>query len=308
MQCKYDLLIIGDAVFDIYLNINAFPILSNTTIISDNMQMSPGGPAAMAMIASKLGLKVAFYDKIGNDIFGNYLKRELNRSGVDTQHLLIDKNASTAISINLIDADKNHSFIGYLGAGDSIPNLDENIIINSRSIFIEGYNLTKFSKTYDTIFNSVKTAKFYRKHVFFDPGPLISEINAIDKFINNSDTIFLNNEEALNYSKLDLTEMLDYLKKDNKRDYVVKLGREGSVLTSRGKIFSHSSSKIEDIKSTIGAGDAFDVGYITAILKGYDKNIACMSGNMVAALRLKNGIKSIPDISRVIEFINGNKM
>ena len=49
------------------------------------------------------------------------------------------------------------------------------------------------------------------------------------------------------------------------------------------------SIKTEKIKNTIGAGDAFDAGYMAALLKGYARNTACIVANTIAHIRLTHG-------------------
>lgn len=306
MPCKYDLLIIGDAVLDLYFNIKSFPVLAGTTNISPDMQISPGGPVALAIIASKLGLNVAFCDQIGSDIFGEYIKQKLQEAGISTEYVLMENDISTPISINIVDADKNHSFIGYLGSGDSLNYIDKTIIQNSDAIFFEGYNLTKFSRTYKTILNVAETARLYKKYIFFDPGPLIKDIKNIEKFMEISDTVFLNQEELLDYVKLPLNDSIEYLMNKNNGNYVLKLGKQGSVLIAEKKKTMCKSIKTEKIKNTIGAGDAFDAGYMAALLKGYDRNTACIVANTIAHIRLSEGINVNNDLEKIIEIIKMN--
>ncbi|MGC8506362.1 MAG: carbohydrate kinase family protein [Thermoplasmata archaeon] len=301
MPSNHDLLIIGDAVLDISLEIGNFPISKGTTSISPKMEIAPGGPAAMAIIASRLGLKVAFVDKIGIDVPGDYLLRELKESGVNTQHMSRDETAGTAISINLIDSNRDHSFVGHTGAGGMLDSIDETLIKDSKSIFFEGYNLVSNGKTYDTILNAAKHASLNQKLVFFDPGPLISQIVDIQKFIDLSNTVFLNREEALSYSKTSLEETLHILKKMDRVTYVLKLDKGGSKLIKNGKEFSCDAVKIDQINNTIGAGDAYDAGYMAATLSGYSEDIACKAGNIVASMRISKGIKSIPDIAKIVD-------
>lgn len=304
MPSDHDLLIIGDAVLDISLEIRSFPILKGTTSMSPKLEIAPGGPAAMAIIASRLGLKVAFTDKIGKDVLGDYLLRELNESGVITKYMSRDDTAATATSINLVDSNKNHSFVGHAGAGSMLDNIDESLIKDSKSIFFEGYNLVRKGKTYNTILNAAKNASIHQKHVFFDPGPLISQIVDIQKFVDFSNTVFLNREEALSYSKTGFEETPDILKKTGRAAYALKLDKDGSKLIKNGKVFSCNAVKIDQINNTIGAGDAYDAGYIAAILSGYDEETACMTGNIVASIRISKGIKSIPNIAKIVDQVN----
>ena len=304
MPSDHDLLIIGDAVLDISLEIGSFPIFKGTTSMSPKLEIAPGGPAAMAIIASRLGLKVAFADKIGTDVLGDYLLRELNEGKVNTQYIRRDQTAATATSINLVDSNRNHSFVGHAGAGGMLENIDESLIKESKSIFFEGYNLVSRGKTYDTILNAAKYANLHHKHVFFDPGPLISQIGDIQNFVDFSSTVFLNREEALSYSKTSIEETPDFLKKTGRQTYALKLDKDGSKLIKNGKVFSCDAVKIDQINNTIGAGDAYDAGYIAAVLSGYDEEIACLAGNIVASIRIYRGIKSIPRIDKIIDKVN----
>ncbi len=304
MPFSYDLLIIGDAVVDLSLNIKNFPVIAGTTNISQDMEIYPGGPAAMAIIASQLGLKVAFSDRIGTDIMGDYLLKELETAGVNTEHIIRENGTSTATSVNIVDSKKNHSFLGYLGAGTMLDSIDKKLISDSKSIFFEGYNLVHAGKTYSTILEAAREANLQKKHVFFDIGPLVSEIEGLDSFIDYSSTIFLNRDEALAYSKTNLENTLAMLEERGNASYILKLDREGSIVINNRQTISCNAFKTYRIKNTIGAGDAFDAGYMAAVLSGYNEEIACMVGNIVASLRVSRGVKSIPALNKIIGKIN----
>ena len=77
--------------------------------------------------------------------------------------------------------------------------VDANLINDSKSIFFEGYNLIKKGKTYRAVMKAVLDAGTAKKYIFFDPGPLISQIIGIEKFMNLSTKVFLNRDEAAPY-------------------------------------------------------------------------------------------------------------
>lgn len=57
---------------------------------------APGGaPANVAVGLKNLGLNSRFIGKVGDDPFGEYLRRALDEKGVDTQFLLVDPEART---------------------------------------------------------------------------------------------------------------------------------------------------------------------------------------------------------------------
>jgi fructokinase len=69
----------------------------NTSLIdAPGFIKAPGGaPANVAVAVQRLGLSAAFVGKVGNDPFGEYLRRCLADIDVDTRYLFIDPSART---------------------------------------------------------------------------------------------------------------------------------------------------------------------------------------------------------------------
>jgi ribokinase len=290
---RYDLLVIGDSVLDIYLIIDRFPVDAGSTVISPTMVTLPGGPSGLAIIAARLGLKVAILDRVGDDPFASVLIKELKANGVETGFMKVG--GRTAVSINLVDSSKKHSFIGYLGESLSEDDVDETLIMDSRAIFFEGYNLTERGKAYSGILKAVRAASSNSRTVFFDPGPMVSKILSMDEFIGMSDTVFFNEEEAVLYTGLPAERAVERLAAIGKRDFVVKLGERGAVLVSEGTVVKACPAfRPSIVENTIGAGDAFDAAYIAAIMHGQGRRRACELANLAASIRISKGLLSMP--------------
>ncbi len=70
---KNGIITLGEALIDF------IPMDENNEIY----QKSPGGaPANVAVGVSRLGAKSTFIGKVGNDMFGNFLKQTLQENGV----------------------------------------------------------------------------------------------------------------------------------------------------------------------------------------------------------------------------------
>ena len=85
---------------------------------------------------NKLGRKVGFIGKVGDDIFGNKLKKVLDEVGIDTGNLIIDKEARTTLAFvqTFEDGDRDFSFYRNPGA-DMMLGEDElplDVIADSR--------------------------------------------------------------------------------------------------------------------------------------------------------------------------------
>jgi fructokinase len=78
----------------------------------------PGGaPANVAVAAARLGADTAFVGKLGNDPFGEQLRRELQENGVDTSCLYTDHSAYTTVSIMRVDKRGDRSFHFFRSPG-----------------------------------------------------------------------------------------------------------------------------------------------------------------------------------------------
>ena len=80
----FDLLVVSDCVLDLYYRVKYLPIRVNDVALTSEPVPSPGGACNVAVVASKLGLKVAVVDALGDDYAAELLMRMLNEAGVYT--------------------------------------------------------------------------------------------------------------------------------------------------------------------------------------------------------------------------------
>lgn len=79
---------------------------------------NPGGaPANVAVAASKLGIEAAFIGCVGDDLYGELLRKTLERYGVSTDGLQVTRKANTTLAIVMVDAKGERSFSFYRKPG-----------------------------------------------------------------------------------------------------------------------------------------------------------------------------------------------
>ena len=77
-------------------------------------KQNPGGaPANVAVMTAKLGVSSGFISKMGKDMFGTYLKETLEKEGVDTKGVKLDKDYSTTLAFVRKDEDGERDFVFY---------------------------------------------------------------------------------------------------------------------------------------------------------------------------------------------------
>jgi len=79
-----------------------------------------------------------------------------------------------------------------------------------------------------------------------------------------------------------------YLKGERTNTVIVKVGPAGAfVKTSDGEKFTVKGFKVDNVVDTVGAGDGFALGVITALLEGKPMKSAVLRGNAVGALQVQ---------------------
>ncbi|MCY0964951.1 carbohydrate kinase family protein [Parathalassolituus penaei] len=72
-----------------------------------------GAPANVAVAVARLGGRSFMAGKIGDDMFGHFLRDEFHAAGVDTRYLLSTREANTALAFVSLDANGERSFSFY---------------------------------------------------------------------------------------------------------------------------------------------------------------------------------------------------
>lgn len=89
MAKPFDLVVVGDVNADLVLSGDVTPVFGQVEKLLDDASLVIGGSATIfACGAARLGLRVAFVGKVGDDVFGHFMLDALNRRGIDTTRAL----------------------------------------------------------------------------------------------------------------------------------------------------------------------------------------------------------------------------
>ena len=282
---KFDLIVISDCVLDIYYRVEKLPIDIGDIAVSNIIVTSPGGACATAVVARKLGLNVAVIDKVGDDAFSDILVKHLNDGSIYTGFMR-RVHGTVTISNNII-GNNGHAFLGYLGVGKdlTINEVNEEVIKRSRAIYIGGFYASFSRSIINTFTEVIRMAHKHSIPVFLDVGPAIGNSELIIDLIKQSNTVFMNEEEMRRLFN-DIS-ILAKLARDNNVNAVVKLGDRGAVLVYNGNVAHCKPYNVNNVITTIGAGDAFNAAYIAGLLHGLDPLSSCDLGNRIASIRIQ---------------------
>ncbi|MFB0502097.1 MAG: carbohydrate kinase family protein [Candidatus Bathyarchaeia archaeon] len=308
---KFDLVCLGHVLYDIRCYVDSFPLPDKLSIMAGRLKHSGGGSAAnVAVNSTKLGLKTGMIGKVGFDEYGWVVVQNFRNWGVNTDYILVDFKNPTGVSLIIVNGKGIPEFIQMIGASDPIlpEEIQADYIQKARNLHMSGTNI-------EALTHASKIAKDSGITVSFDSGRKKSELGfkKLRPVLKNVETLIINRHEAKVMLDLEgnakTSDVAKVMRKKIGKDktYVIKGGKENILVYSPNGDFVVPSFKVA-VKDTIGAGDAFDAGFLAAFLRGKSVEDAVVYGAACGSLKCtKEGAQSAPDKSTLEMFLKENR-
>lgn len=305
---KNDVLVVGDLNVDLIMNkINKMPQIGEEQL-ADEMNLTMGGSTAIfACNIAKLGSKVEFVSKLGDDSFGKFLLDELTSNNVGNDSVLIDNSLRTGVTtIFFIDDDR--MMVTYPGSMEhlSVDEISNKILQSSRHIHTSAIFFQPLLKKGLT--QLFKRAKKLGLSTSMDTQWDPNETWDIDleNILPNLDFFLPNEDEFIRLAdKPDLNSALNSLAHHD-TCFVIKRGEKGVLMFHKGNKTLLKSLPTPKIVDTIGAGDSFNAGFIHAYLQGLRLEKCLEFGNKTAAVSITapGGTTAIKSYQQVLDKAN----
>jgi sugar/nucleoside kinase (ribokinase family) len=284
---KVDVLAIGELNVDLILNdIEGFPVVGKE-IMAGSMTLTLGSSTAIfAANLSSLGAKVGFLGKIGNDSFGDLVKKSLAEKGVDTSYIITEEKIPTGATIALSYAE-DRAMVTFPGAMNhlTLDDISDDALATARHIhFSSCFFQPGMAGNIGVLFKRAKDLGLTTSlDTQWDPSEKWDfDFKNILPYVD----IFLPNEtEILHITKTKNLE--DALQKVTPfaRNVVIKKGSKGSVIvTGSGEYIEKPAYLNKNVVDSIGAGDSFNAGFVFKFVKGESPEKCLDFGNLTGAL------------------------
>ena len=285
-----------------------------------------GAPANLVCMASKLGGSTGFIGKIGRDMFGFALQKELRANGVDTSGLILDPNYSTTLAFVRNTPEGERDFVFYRSPETSADlnirygEVNREMIDSCKVLYYGSLCLTSEpSKT--AVLSAAEYAKCKGRLTAFDPNwrPTLwkdkpSALLTMRQAAKFADIIKVSEDELqLLTDSATLVMSIAKLLEQGVKVIVVTQGAKGCIVATHKGIETYPaySAKIVD---TLGAGDSFFGGFLYKLcalgkdieeLEPADIEAMAMLGNACGALTSsrKGAIPGMPSADEVRTFI-----
>jgi 2-dehydro-3-deoxygluconokinase len=240
-----------------------------------------GAECNVATGLARLGHRVGWVGRVGDDPFGRFALAELAAAGVDTTAVALDSDAPTGFQLKS-RADGGDPEVVYFrrnSAGSRLapsPATDE-YVAGARHLHVTGIPLALSASTRDFAFRAVDVARAAGATVSFDPNlrPTLwaspeEMVRVVDDMATRADWVLPGlTEGRLLTGRSDADGVAAYYLEQGASCVVIKNGAAGaSAHTAEGRI----DQPVFPVRvvDTVGAGDGFAAGLISASLDGLD--------------------------------------
>lgn len=261
-----------------------------------------GAEFNVAIGVTRQGHSVSYVTTLGQDWQGDLILDYMRGIGIDTSNIRRIAGAATGYQLKVRSSDGEPKVIYFRSgsaASRTTPDIVDGIDFDGvRILHVTGIFSALTTNTYDTVAKLMDTARAHGVTVLFDPNPRPTlwpsreaMIEATNTLAAKCDVFMPGLEEGQLFSGASNPHDIARFYLDmGVGKVIIKLGDEGSALFERGGDGGIGQTVVPsftvDVVDTVGAGDGFASGVITALLEGLDSEHLLERANAVGAIQV----------------------
>lgn len=283
-------------------------------------QLHGGGSAANTAVAlARLGVHVSFAGALGEDGYGRWILEDFKTEGVDTCGVSLVKDAFTPMVMALIEPTGERHVAIWPEQGGAHFQLHKHDIDN---LIWEGQGwlhttgmCLRASPACEATLYAMQRAKAQNLAVSLDLNLRIESWGldepirgVFERAISLSDVVFGHaQEEIIPLMGLESVEQAILRLSEGVRTVIARQGAQDAVVATGGEVLRVPAFDV-DVVDTLGAGDAFNGGFIAARLAGLGVADATRWGHAAAAYKIgRVGARSSPTQRQLKAFIQSGQ-
>jgi ribokinase len=276
--------IVGSNMIDLITGIDRMP-KKGETVVAPWFDMGFGGKGAnQAVAAALLGAEVVMVTKVGDDIFGQEVKKNFASFGIDTEYVESVPGVSNGVAPIFVDQEGNNYILIIKGANSHLKEKD----IERASKKIAGCDLIllQLEIPLESVYYAIELGERIGIPVILNPAPAVQ----LDEKYLRKLSVLIPNETELEILTGMPVETLPMIRKAagellrrGVKTVIATLGENGALIV-KDDGENHVPALHVKPKDTTGAGDAFIGGFAYYFLKTNDLLNAVRYANCYAAL------------------------
>jgi len=256
-----------------------------------------GAETNVAIGLSRLGLKVGWASRLGTDSMGRALLAAMRAEGIDCSHVITDATQRTGFQFKGRVTDGSDPPIEYHRKGSAASHMgpadvDEAWLRSARHLHATGVFAAISDTSLQAALKTMDVMRAAGRTISFDTNlrpTLWSSTETMRHWVNElasrADWVLPGIEEGLLLTGHDKPEdVAKFYRERGAKLVVVKLGAEGAYYDSdvagTGRV---DGFPVKEVIDTVGAGDGFAAGVVSALLEGRSVPDAVRRGAWIGA-------------------------
>jgi ribokinase len=278
------IIVIGSSNTDMVIKTEKLPA-PGETILGGTFLMNPGGKGAnQAVAAARLGGKVTFITKRGNDLFGNQAVGLLMREGIDIQHVVKDLDFPSGVALITVDSTGENSIV-------VAPGSNANLLIEDipPEIFETGkfeILLLQLEIPIITVEDSAVRASEHGIKVILNPAPACKLSDNLLKHVwlitpNETEAEAITGKQITDIASVEIAAA--FIQERGVKNVIITLGETGAFVKAENYTGLIPGIKVSPVDTT-AAGDVFNGALAVAVSEGKDLYDAVVFANKAASI------------------------
>jgi 2-dehydro-3-deoxygluconokinase len=259
-----------------------------------------GADLNVAIGLARLGFKVGWISRVGADSFGQYVRDTLANERIDASSVTTDARFPTGFQLKSKNDDGSDPVVEYFrkGSAASHLSLDDYVadyVLGARHLHLTGVAPALSATSRELAFHLAREMRAAGKTVSFDPNlrPTLwpsraAMVETLNELAALADWVLpgIGEGEILTGHTQPADIARFYLER-GARGVVVKLGAQGAWYHSADGSGTAAAQPVANVVDTVGAGDGFAVGVVSALLEGRTLSQAAARGNRIGGLAIQ---------------------
>jgi sugar/nucleoside kinase (ribokinase family) len=286
-----DVITVGEAMVQ-FAALEAGPLDQASTFT----RISAGAELNVAIGLRRLGLAVGYVSRLGDDSFGRFLSAVLDREGIDRSNVPVDARSPTGFMLKSRTLDGSDPQTEYHRRGSAASRLapadnPRAYCAESRHLHLTGISVALSDGCRELVLQMAAEARAAGRSVSFDPNlrPRLwpsqaAMVECLNHLASLSDWVLPGLDEGRLLSDRESPQAVaDFFLERGAKRVFVKLGAAGAYVADAAGGLICRGLPVAQVVDTVGAGDGFAVGVISALLEGLDAGAAAARGNAIGA-------------------------
>lgn len=278
------IVVVGSINVDNMIFLDSFPHPGSVQFSNHNLIIAGGKALNQTIGLKKLNKNVSLIGKIGYDHFGDLVLKTLEKYGVNSNYLTVDRRSKTGIAYITIGPKGESAIMLSPGGNQSFSEKD---VVSHESVF-EGnlYCVLQTEIPIETVRAAAKLAKKHHLKTILKPAAIKSledeDYRLVDIFVPN----FMEATLLSGFNNRD--SQADFFLNKGVKTVIITLGKEGAYLASdKGERELIGTIDVNPVDET-GASDAFISALCAKLVDGFSLKESIVAANLAASFCISN--------------------